>query len=446
MSNGLGIYPHRRTIHRCMPKAALSLALLAAIPGNSAAFDVDYEVGLAARRSDNINLSETDPISDTVLSPQLRFEIDHEGPRVQLAARGDAQYLHYTSDTFDDELHGTFAGKLNLTVVPNRVDYVFQDYLSRQPVDELAPFTPTNEQQANVFVTGPSFHARFSSTTRSQLDLRYTNSYAEQNEAFNGDRFDAAVRLLHELSATQTVSANLEGTKAEFDDVGDASDYTAYDGYVGYVVNRKSIDADIELGYSRLTPGDHGPRATSALVRATVDWRVTARSVLTTTVRHQLTDATQALIAPSLELDRRGFSDFRYLDVGVRPNPYRERLVRMRYQYGGDRLTVGLVPYYRRIRYLDDLVESQDRRGMLAELEYRLRPRLTLSVLAARENREYVDLDREDDDFSVSVGLVNRFTRHWTGRIDVQRRERDSTAVGRSYDANAVIVTFSYRR
>ncbi|MGH8078070.1 MAG: outer membrane beta-barrel protein [Lysobacter sp.] len=429
-----------------MPKAALSLALLAAIPVNSNAFDVDYEIGLAAKRSDNINLSEFDPVSDTVLSPQLRFEIDQDGPRVQMAARGDAQYLHYTSDTFDDEINGTFAGKLNVRLVPDRIDYVFQDYLSRQPVDELEPFTPTNEQQANVFVTGPSFYARFNSTTRSQLDLRYTNSYAEENEAFNGDRYDAAFRLLHELSATQTASANLEATKAEFDDVGNASDYAAYDAYVGYIMNRKAIDAGIDLGYSRLEPSNNGRRVSSALVRATVDWRLTPRSVLTTTLRHQLTDATQALINPSLELDRRGFSDFRYLDVGVRPNPYRERFVRMRYQYTGDRLTVGLVPYYRRVRYIDDLPESQDRRGVLAEIELRLRPRLNLSVLAAAENREYVDLDREDDDLSVSVGLVNRFTRHWTGRIDVQRRERDSSAFGRSYDANAVIVTLSYRR
>jgi hypothetical protein len=365
---------------------------------------------------------------------------------MQVAARGDAQYLHYTSNTFDDELNGTFAGKLNFNLVPERIDFVLQDYLSRQPIDELAPFTPTNEQQANVFVTGPTFYARFNGTTRGQLDLRYSNSYAEETETFNGDRFDAAVRLIHEVSPTQKVSGTVKGIRANFDDLASTSDYTAYEAYVGYQVSRKSFNANIDLGYSELNPKVDRPSESSALLRAAIDWRMTPRSVLTTTIRHQLTDATQALIAPSRELDRSAFRDFRYLDVSVKPNPYRERLLRMRYQYTGDRLTAAFTPYYRRIHYLDDLNESQDRQGALGEFEYRLRPRLSLSAVAAIETRDYVDIDRDDDDFDISIGLVNRFTRHWTGSVDVQHRERDSTAIGRSYDANAVILTFSYMR
>ncbi len=444
MSNGQGTFSHRR--HQTIPRAALCVALLIALPGIAGAFDVDYETGLGIKRSNNINLSEFDPISDTVITPQLRFEADLDGPRVQLAARGDAQYLHYTSNTFDDELRGTFAGKLNVTMVPDRVDFVFQDYLSRQPVDELAPLTPTNEQQANVFVAGPSLHARFGPATRGQLDLRYTNSYAEDTKTFNGDRFDAAGRVVREISATRTVSANLEATQARFDGAGAASDYDTYDTYFGYKARGRAIDANLDLGYSRLDPRGIGSTVDSALVRATLDWRMSPRSRLSTTVRHQLTDATQALITPTLDLDRRSFSDFRYLDVSVRPNPYRERLLRMRYEFTADRLTAELVPYYRRIRYLDGLIENEDRRGLLLDVEYRLRPRLSASLLAAREDREYVDLARKDKDMGISVGLVNRFTRHWTGRVDLQRRERDSTALGRSYGANALIVSLSYRR
>lgn len=446
MSNGKGTFSHRRR-HQTMPRATLCLALLLALPGTAAAFDVDYELGLAVKRSNNINLSEFDPISDTVLTPRLQFEADMDGPRVQFAARGDAQYLHYTSDTFDDETRSNFAGKLNIAVVPDRIDFVFQDYLTSQPVDELQPFTPTNEQATNVFVTGPSFHARFSPTTRGQLDFRYTNSYAEESETFDGDRFDAAVRVVHQLSAIRRLSANLEGTNARFDGVGAQSDYDAYDGYIGYKATGQAIDTDIDLGYSQLDQKRNGGgSASSALVRATFDWRITARSQLTTTLRHQLSDATQALITKTLDFDRRAFSDFRFMDVSVRPNAYRERMLRMRYQFSGERLSAQLVPYFRSLRYVDGLVTDEDRQGLLLDMEYRLRPRLSLLVLAAREDREYVDIARDDKDTGISVGLVNRFTRHWTGRIEVQRQERDSTAIGRSYGANAVIIGISYLR
>ena len=445
MSNGQGTFRNRKRFHRSMPTATL-LSLAVAIPGTSSALDVDYEIGVGAKHSDNITLSETNEISETVVYPLLRFEAEQDGPRVQMAAIGDAQYRHYIDDTFDDELRGSLAGKLNWTIVPERVDFVVQDYLSRQPVNDLEPVTPNNEQQANVFIAGPSFYARFNSTTRGQLDLRYTNSYAEENDAFNGDRYDGAIRLRRELSATQAVSGNLEAVQTEFDDLGAASDYRAYNAYVGYEAQWRVIDADIDLGYARLEPRNNGENESSALVRASFDWRASPRSLLSADLRHQLTDATQTLIAPSIDLDRRIFNDLRYLDVSLRPNPFRERFARVRYQFTSDRLTAQVAPYYRRVRYLDDVFEDQDRRGVLLNLEYRLRPRLDLSVLAVREDRKYIDLARTDEDTGFSIGLSNRFSRHLTGRIDFQRLERDSDAIGRSYDANAVVVTFTWRR
>ena len=447
MSNGQGVLlqRHRHRIHS-LPKAGLWLALCIAIPGNSAAFDVDYEVGLSVRRSDNINLSEFDPVSDTVLSPQLRFETIEEGPRLQVAARGDVRYLHYTGDTFDNDVRSTFAGKLNWNVLPGRLDFVVQDYLSSQPVDELRALTPDNEQQANVFIAGPTLHARFNAVTRAQLDLRYTNSYAQNNDDFNGDRYDAAVRLLRRTSALQTVSLNAEATRAEFDTIGAVSGYRSRSGYVGYETNRNKVDANIALGHTRLTMDDNGGGESGALVRATVDWRLTPRSLLTVTARNQLTDATQSIITPTLDLERQNFGDFRLRDVSIRPNPFREQMLRMRYQHTGERLTTRLVPYVRRVRYLDGLTVDQTRRGALAEIEYRLRPRLSLSLLGLKEHRKYTDLDRKDEDSAFSIGLVNRFTRHWTGRVDLQRRQRDSTVVGRSHEADSVMLSLYYQR
>ena len=448
MSNGQGTFRHRRR-YPYSPKATLCLALLAAIPGNSGAFDVDYEIGLAAKRSDNINLSETNPISETVLSPRLNFEAEQTGRTVQLSARGDLEYLHYIDGTFDNETRGRFAGKLNWTVLPQRLDFVLQDYLSLQPVDQLAAFSPGNQQQINVFVAGPTLHARFDGTTRGQLDLRYINSYAEKNTAFDSDRYHAAARLSHDLSANNRVSANLEATDVRFDLAGRASDYRRYEGYANSTIKRKRIDLSVDLGTSRLE-FDRRDSKSYPLARATLDWRISSRSRLETTVRYQLGDAAQGLISPldlnlDIDLDRRNFNDLR-TDAIVEPNVYRERMIRLRYVYKGERLNLRVAPYSRQIRYVEDLVASQDRRGGIVNVDYRLRPRLTLTLRAAKEDRDYLGISRKDQQMVTSVGLANRFTRHWTGQIDFQRRQRDSTAVGRSHDENAVMVSFSYQR
>lgn len=432
-------------------KGVLPIALLVALSGSAWAIDVDYEVGVAAKYSDNINLSDDNPISDTVISPRMFFLVEQVGRNVELAAQGNVEYRYYTSDSFDDEVRGRFAGALNWMVIPQRLDFVVQDYLSLQPVNELVEFSPSNQQQVNVFVAGPTLHARFGSTTRGQLDMRYVNTYAEERDEFDSDRVTAAARLVRELSAIQSISANLEASDTRFDRPDRAADYRRYDGYLNTRMQRRHMDLSVDLGYSRLefdenvTLGGRDTESSHPLARATVNWRMTPRSVLGTTVRYQVTDATQSLMTP-VDFDRRDFNDFRGPNTLSEPNVFRERLVRLRYGYTGDRTSVQFGPYYRRIRYLEEVVESQERRGLTLSLEHRLRPRLTLSGYAAREDREFFGVAREDEDSILGVGLENRFTRHWSGRVDLQRRERDSTEASRSYSENAIMVSFSYRR
>lgn len=443
MRLGQGTDQQRHRDHS-IPKAALCLALLIAIAGNSSAFDLDYEIGLAARHSDNINLSEVDPISDTFISPRLYFEAGQSGRDIEMSAQGDLEYRHYLDDTFDDDPRGTLAGSLRWTVLPQRLDLIVQDYLSLQPVDELAAFSPGNQQQTNVFTAGPTLHARFGSATHGQLDLRYINSYAEENDAFDSDRYSAAARIIHNLGVNDSVSVNLEAADVQFDLVGRAPDYRRYDAFLNSSSIREAIDLSVDLGTTRLELDGRGSES-YPLARAIIDWRVTPRSALSTTLHYQLNDAAQSLMTPR-EFDRRDFNDFIISDSVVEPDIFRERLARMRYSYRGERLDLRVAPYYRRMRYIEELVVDQDRRGARINIDYRLKPRLTLTAYAGRENREYLGISRKDKDLVASIGLANRFTRHWTGRVDLLRRERDSNEFGRSFDENAVTVSFSYQR
>ena len=427
-------------------KRPLSIALLVVLSGSASALDVTYEMGVAAKHSDNINLSDDNPISDTVISPRLYFQAEQIGPTLQATAEGNLEYLHYSSGTFDEETRGGFAGQLNWTVLPQRLDFVVQDYLSLEPVDELVPFAPNNQQQVNVFIAGPTLHARLGSSTRAQVDLRYINSYAEEDEEFDSDRFSAAGRIVRDLDANHSVSANVEATDVKFDLAGGASDYRRYDGYFNSTTTRQHVDLSLDLGYSRLELDSSGSDS-YPLARATLDWRVSPRSRLTTTVRYQLSDATQGLISPlDLDYDRRRFNDFRIPRGLVQPDALRERVIRTRYRYSSERLDLEVAPYYRRFRYIESTLEDQDRRGANLNIDYRLRPRLTLAVYAAAQRRDYVEISRDDEYLLAGVGLANRFTRNWTGRVDFQRRERDSTQPGQDYEENSVLVSFSYQR
>lgn len=438
-----------------LAKTTLCLAVASVVPGNSNAFDVDYEVGVAAQHSDNIARRDQDEVSDTVVAPRLWFSAEQAGSRVRLAAQGNVEYRTYADDTFDDQLRGRFNGRLDWSLIPQRLDFVVQDSLSLLPVNQFAAFTPANEQQVNVLVAGPTLYARFSPVTRGQLDVRFIDSYAEETPEFDSQRYSGALRVLHDLGPSANVGLNAEVLDVDFD-LPDASDYRRHDGYVSFNADRPRLDVEMDLGYSKLELEQGpiaGPRFEESypLGRLTLNWTASARSVFGITVRHQLSDAADYLINTrdlDFGLDRRTreFNDFRATDSIVEPNVFRERLVRGRYSYNGTRLDLRVAPFERRMSYVEGFVEDQERSGVIADLDFRLKPLTTLSVYGANSRREYQVSGREDEDWIAGVGVSHRFTRKWTGRVDLEHRTRESTEFGRSYDENAVMVSLSYRR
>lgn len=428
--------------------AAARVALLLLVPMAAQAVRVDYTVGGSVLHSDNIGLTESDPVDETVVSPQFSFTAEQTGSTVQLKARGDAQYLDYLDDSFDDELRGRFAGQLNWVVLPERMNFVVEDYLDRQPINALNSFTPSNLQQINVFALGPTFYARINGAHRVQFDLRYGNTYAEDTEAFNGDRYNAAARLLSRFSETTDLSANLEATRVEFDLAGPTSEYTRYDGYAGYLRKLADLDVEVDLGYSRVELSNSDQRFSGPLARASVNWRVSARSAFAADASYQFSDSGQDLASRSGDLDSPIIRDPSNADMVVAPDLFRQRLLEGGYRFDGDRVDLEVRGHRHWVRYESDLTQIPDwnTRGGFIDLGYRVRPRLTLSASAYQETRTFEDFSRRDRDRTLSIGLVNQFTRHWSARIDLQRRTRDSTAAGQDYDENAAIVSVSYRR
>lgn len=433
--------PRRRHLARAV---ALTLASLTALPCPAQSLRLDYEVGASYTRSDNINLSEAAPDSETVLSPELRFTATQSGSRVQLQARGIMQYLAYGSGAYDDDFAGEFAGQINWVLLPDRISFVVEDVLARQAVNPAGGFTPDNQEQINVFVAGPSFFARFGNAMRGQLDLRYSDTYAEENQSFNGTRYNAALRLFRELGTLDWVSLNAEATKAEFDIDTGAPDYRRYDAYFGYRRELQQYTLEAALGYSRLeTDGDDGHES-SPLARAALEWMPAPRSTLSAGANYGFGDTASDLIAlgerPQVPIGAGTYN------VAAGPDVYRERRLEVGYRFEGERLGFEVRPYYERFDYVSGLSQDVEARGASAGVDYRLRPRTTLSLTGTRQSRELFDGTQDDDDSVLRLGLEHEFTRHWRGEVAVQRRERDSSIAGQSYEENLAMLSVTWRR
>lgn len=426
--------------------SALSLALLAALPCAAQSLRVDYEVGASFLHSDNINLSDTNPDSDSILSPSISFAASQTGSTTRLRARGLFQYLDYRDHTYSDEFRGEFAGQFGWTLLPERLEFVVEDYLGRQPVNVLDGFSPGNQQQINVFTTGPSLYARFGDAMRGQVDLRYSNTYAEETKQFNGNRYNVAGRLFRDLDPTQRLSMNLEVTQVRFDTALPGADYTRYDGYLGYRRESAKVDLDAAVGYTRIERDGIAGNESLPLVRARLGWKVTPRSTIDIDASYQFADTASDLVSENSGFYTLGIEDLPSPTLLVSPRVYEELRYEVGYSFDGERLDFQIQPYVDQIQYPDIALDGWKSRGAYGTLRYRLRPRQNFLLLAMTERRDYANSLRIDDDYTLRIAYEYRFNRHLSGTLAWQRRNRNSSAPGQDYSENMTALGFVYRR
>lgn len=442
--------PERNSIPVALPRALrpaiLSVALMVALAmDEAAAARLNYQIELTGLHSDNINLSEDNEVSESVIIPRLKFDFSEEGSVVEIKARGELERRHYSKDQFENETRGQFAGQLNWSVLPQRMNIVVEDYLSEESINFRDGRYPGNLQQVNIFLAGPSFYARFSDATRLQLDLRAADTHAEVAEGFDSRRYSAAAVLEHDLTPTSNVSLHATGTRVDFDDDLESVDYTRQDAFVRYDGNLRDVDYQLDLGRSRLNRSSTNDASTS-LARAILQWRITPASRLRLRARRQFADEVQDMIVRLSDPDESLIPEL--VDASsslVTGGVYRQREMEVEYRFNGERFGLRARPRYRTFDYLDTTSNDRTERSFTYQLSYRLTP-LTSVVLNGMERNRDFDNGQEDRDHVYSLGVEQQRTRHWGWRAVVLRNERESNQPDPEYKESVVYLTLWWKR
>lgn len=414
--------------------------------GSAHAARVNYQFELTALHSDNINLSEDNQAPASVFVPRLKFDLREEGASLELQARGEIERRHYTGNRFDDETRSEFAGQLNWSLFPQRMNLVFEDYLSEEPINFRDGRYPGNLQRVNVFLGGPSFFARFGGATRLQVDLRAADSQAEVSQGFDSRRYSAAAALQRDFSDTSKGSLHLATTRVDFDDSEGTVDYTREDGFVRYEGNLRKVEYQLDLGRSRLDRKSAADASTS-LARATVQWQISPQSRLRFRGRHEFADEVQNLIVRLSDPDESLVPDL--VDTSsslVTAGVYRQRGAELDYRFTGERFGFRVRPLYRRLSYIDRTDADRTERGVVFQVSYRLRPTMNAFFNGSMRERDFSTLDEVDRDHVYSLGIDYQMTRHLGWRAEAFRNERDSNLPDPRYKENAVQLTVWWKR
>ncbi|MDE2271589.1 MAG: hypothetical protein KGJ94_06340 [Xanthomonadaceae bacterium] len=410
----------------------------------------DYAIGLGYEHTDNIDRVTTNPTGQDILQPTLSFTFNQQGSTIQAQAVGLIQYTDYLQGYFGNEFRGQLSGVLNWTISPQRLNFDVEDYSSVQPVDTRRSNSPANQQQVNIFVSGPTLSFKLGNALRGEADLRYINTTASKTKAFNSQRGLGALRVIRDLSTTASLSGNFEAVNVDFNNIDpliNTQRYTEYNVYARYQSQLAHLDMDLALGGSQVDFSHDSSSHSGALVRAALAWRLTSRSSLQVNASDQLDDSTANLVQPP-NLTTAMLTD-PTLQVGrtvISPAVFRDRSVNLGYLYRGPRFGFTLTPYYSRLRQLNGSDLSRNGHGVVATASYLIRPLLTLGVNVGDQTTEYTSDHSRDRDRTYGVNLTRQLTPHWSWSIAFSHDGRHSTRSGFGYNENQVFAILYYRR
>lgn len=435
-----------------MPKrSALAAAFGLALAASTAAAEpvLDYSVGVSLKHSDNINYSEHDPVSEDVLAPRLDFTVHQKGSTLRADVAGSLEYRDYLHGRFGDELHTLLAGTAVWTLLPERLDWFFQDNAGREPVNALQSNAPSNQQQTNVFTTGPSLHAKFGEALHGQFDVRYTNTYADTSNQFNSDRYSALAALLYTLTPTDTLSANATASQVRYDRAASRPfDYERQDAYVGYQRSNRSFTLESALGYSHLDLRNDGSRS-GALFRASARWTPTPATSVGVWLARQYSDAAQDLVFSPEQIRNTGIGSGINGSV-LTPQVYVEKRVNLDVRHREDTYYFSVAPFWRELDYVlidtTDIGFNQHSTGFYVDAGYFFLPTLWIDANVGGERRRYTQIARTDKDLAYGATLNYRRSRHWLWSLQARHERRDSDTPNNSYRENSIMLAVTFQR
>jgi hypothetical protein len=423
------------------------IALFALLISRSAcAFQLDYSVEAAWEYTDNVNESALDPIAQSILIPRVNFDLREDGADIQARAIGQIEGRDYLGGAFDKEVREQLAGIATWTILPQRLSFDFEDYAAVQPVNLFATNAPGNQQQTNVATLGPTLQFRLPGALNAEADLRFTNSAASKTAEFDSDRVLGALRATRSLSPLSALSANIVYQRVHFTDPSGGPDYNRADTFVRYRHNSSDIDFDLSIGNSRLNYADASDQS-ALLAHGEVTWRASPHNTLAVGFARQISDAAQDMVVDPAALVAPPFGSA--MAVGSLPitsQAYLQQRAYMDYVWHAVRFQLHANPYYEKLDYAIDASLDQKVHGVVAGFSYRPRPLWTLAFDATQETRDYVFVQRRDEERRYDLSFVDRLTHHWSLRVDLMRNLRHSTVLDQGFCENLFFLTLIFRR
>ena len=406
--------------------------------------------GLAAGigETDNVNLSPTNPKSQTIAAANLDFDVKRTGSRLDASALGNFTDLHYLEGAYGNQVLGRFDGLATAKLWSDRLRWVFADDFGEQQTDPFAAITPVNLQRVNVFSTGPDLTLRPSYSSFVNLAARYSK-VTYQASPFDGHNLIGSAEFGRELSPLSSVSLVVQAEELRFDNTTVNTDYDRREAYGRYLIRGARTSIDAQLGAAQANTVRSAWK-TSPFVRLSLTRKVSRFSLLTLAGGREYTDSADSF--SSLTSGAGG---------GIVVAPVSQTTANYLRNYGSAgwefsrlRTSFGFTGTWERDNYDVQSVYDATRAELGINLGRSLTPKLSVNVTGTADRYEYFNQGFTDKFGTVGAGLVYRPGR-WVivyARYDhaFRRSSGISSSLllaggGAGYDENRAFIMIGYR-
>jgi hypothetical protein len=405
-----------------------------------------YGIAAGIGETDNVNLSNTDPKSQTLAALDADFDIKRTGSRLDASGIGNFTDLDYVQGAYGNQIFGRFDGLADAKLWPEHLKWVVADDYGEEQTDPFATVAPVNLQRVNVFSTGPDLTLRpGGSAGFVDLDARYSQ-ITYQTSPFDGHNLTGYAELGRDLSPLSSLSLAVQVEELRFDNTTINTNYDRREAYAHYLIQGARTSIDAQLGVTQAN--DVGSKWESGpLARLTLTRRISPFQLLTLSGGREYTDAGGSFT--SLQSGAAG---------GIAVAPVSQTTANAKRTYGSagwffsrQRTTLGLTGGWERDAYDLQSLFNVTREDIGLSLTRSLTPKLSADVSASADRYDYSQQGFSDKFGTAGAGLVYR-PGSWIivyARYDHSFRRTNgiSTAPvgGEGYDENRVFVMVGYR-
>lgn len=426
-------------MHHLIIILTIIMILVCIINRSAIAAQAEYSVGVEAIYSDNSLLTDTDISDDLQQSLLLGFMLQEEGPNVSADITSMVDSRAYRDNTYSDESWYYLNGRVDVTLRPSSLFWVFEDYYSQVERDTLAPGTPDNLVNTNVFSTGPDIYFRINSLNRLHLQNRYMD-YRFDDTPTDSQRKSFLVSWEYSLSSNINLSTNAEYHDAQFSQL-EGSDFRRTDVYFRVDGQQHRTSYQFDMGTSNIDR-EEGDDVSGFLTNIIMRNQFRMDSYFQLDASAQYTDTAQDLLASNSQSTNQQIN---LVGEQISGDVFYDRRVEMIYHLGSSINSYQFQLVYRDEDY-EILLQDRRTRGARINYIYNYSTRLMFDSFIQYQEYDNLDVNRIDELTLGGLAMDYRLSRNLTMRFEYNYNEQVSTEATSDYTENRLLFSVFYGR